>query len=487
MAEKFSPWLAHAAEVYPGKTALQFRQYTWTYAQLYKATGHFAQSMGIERDSRIAIISVNCPEQIIASHGIMLVGGTVAHINHRLSPAEIAEQVKQISPDLVLFQENLNEKIPETVNAFSLDAVDLFMRTPLSLRDKGISPDATCAIFMTSGTTGTPKAVQLSYRNFIASAISSALNIGINPEDRWLACLPLDHIGGFSILTRSAIYGTAVELHSGFDPDWIKQSLAHNGTSLMSLVPTMLQKLLDIGVQPTESLRAILLGGGRIQKDLVQKAWDSGLPVLPSYGLTEACSQVTTLPPEEVNERPDSAGKPLPMTEIKIISEDGEESSAGKIGEIHVKSPKVMNGYLNDPEATRQSIKNNWLTTGDSGHVDADGFLYPVSRRSDLIVSGGENIYPVEVESALSKHPDIKDVCVFGIDDEKLGQKVAAAIVLKAGLQLKSIQLTQNEFPELASYKFPKEIVQVKAIPKTSLGKPKRRILQKRFSAKLSE
>jgi len=490
MTDTFPPWLAHTAKKFPDRIALQYQQQSWTYAQLFQAAFRFAQSNRISSQSRIAVISKNSPEQAIASHGIMLAGGTIAHINHRLTAGEIQSQIDRISPDTVFCQNHLWEKTAQVspdIPVRSLDDIKLYPGQPHSVSTPQILPNRTCAIFMTSGTTGLPKAVQLSYGNFIASAIGSGLNMGIHADDKWLACLPVDHIGGFSILVRSVIYGTAVFLHPGFEVHRIKTALERDKVTLGSLVPAMLNQLHDENLNSVESVRAILLGGGPMEKRLIEHAWTQGLPVLPSYGLTEACSQVTTMPPESIPDKPGSAGKPLPFTTVKILSEDGMESSTGDIGEILVKGPTVMRGYLDDKEANRQTLQDGWLHTGDYGFLDNDGFLHTVSRRQDLIVSGGENIYPEEVEAALLKHPGIRDVCVFGIEDKIWGQKVVAAVVPDDRSHATSLNFSAEDFPDLAPFKFPKEFVQVEAIPRTPIGKVKRRALKKRFSDTTSE
>jgi O-succinylbenzoic acid--CoA ligase len=294
-----------------------------------------------------------------------------------------------------------------------------------------VDPDATFVVIHTSGTTGRPKPVELTYENFHASAVANAQNLGVQPDDRWLCCMPLFHVGGLSILTRSAINQTEAVIHEGFDAHKVKQALAEERITLLSLVPTQLSRLLDAGVTAPH-LRAALIGGGPIPKDLLARA---PFPVIPTYGMTETCSQVWT-------------GKPLP----------GAEIVNGPEGELLIRGPMV---------APNAIAEDGWLHTGDRGHIDEEGNLTVEGRIADTIVTGGENVAAAEVEEALLSHPAVQDAAVVGRPDPEWGQAIHAFVVVDGDTATLDAHLRER----LAGYKVPKEISQIEEIPRNAAGK----------------
>ncbi|TML75357.1 MAG: 2-succinylbenzoate--CoA ligase, partial [Actinobacteria bacterium] len=266
-------------------------------------------------------------------------------------------------------------------------------------------------VLFTSGTTGAPKAVVLTRLNHEASAIASAWNLGVAPDDRWLCVLPLHDIGGLAILLRSAMYGTTAVLHERFDAERVVAAIEAGEVSLVSLVPTMLRRMREAGLSGPGGVRAILLGGGPVPRDLLEWAAAIGLPVLQTYGMTETASQIATLRAGEAVAHHGSAGRPLPGVELAV---DGA-------GEILVRGPMVSAGALS---------ADGWLHTGDRGHLDEDGFLHVEGRIDDVIVTGGENVAAVEVEQALLSHPAVADAAVAGRPDPDWGRAVTAWVVL---------------------------------------------------------
>jgi O-succinylbenzoic acid--CoA ligase len=258
--------------------------------------------------------------------------------------------------------------------------------------------------------------------------------------------------------------------------------LTQHQITLISLVPTQLHRLLEAGVQVPDSLRLILLGGAAASPDLQRRAYDRGLPVATTYGLTEAASQVATMHPEQARFKPGCVGKPLKGVTVRIVDDVGGELPAGRIGEIVVSGGNVMRGYLEHPDLDPPGT----LRTGDLGYLDADGDLWLVQRRSDLIISGGENIYPVEVENILKKHPAVDDACVVGLHDAEWGQTPAAAIVLKPGMSATLDELDAHCKAHLAGYKRPRRYVFVDHLPQTASGKVIRREVAALFSGESS-
>jgi len=341
-------------------------------------------------------------------------------------------------------------------------------------------------LLFTSGTSGRPKAALLSDRNLRASARASIQLLGRDADDRWLCCMPLFHIGGLSILVRSVLARTCVVLHRGFDAGAVSQALDHERVTRVSWVATMLSRVLDHrGDRPApDSLRLVLLGGGPAPDSMLERARRLGYPLAPTYGLTEAASQVATRPPDAAVREGESLASglvALPGTEIRIVDEAGMPLPADSPGAIEVRGPTVMPGYFRDRDATTSALRNGWLVTGDVGILDVRGGLQVLDRRSDLIVSGGENVYPAEVESVLAGYPGVSEAAVIGAPDPRFGACVRALVVPEAGAALEEPALLEFCRERLAGFKVPRSIDFVDALPRTASGKLLRRDLANRF------
>jgi O-succinylbenzoic acid--CoA ligase len=320
----------------------------------------------------------------------------------------------------------------------------------VALRDT-VDPDAPHSIIHTSGTTSRPKPVVLTYGNHHASARASAANLGVEPDDAWLGVLPLFHVGGLQVLLRSAIYGTTAVLHDGFDADRVKAALEAGEVTLASFVATMVRRLRDAGWERAPRLRAALVGGGPVPRDLLEWAGERGLPLLQTYGMTETASQIVTATAGSL-----SAGRPLPGVELRTSPD----------GELLVRGPMVSRGALSD---------DGWLHTGDRGHVDDAGLLHVEGRIGDTIVTGGENVAAAEVEEALLSHPAVRDAGVVGRPDPEWGQVVTAYVV--ADPDVSDEELIAHARERLAAYKLPKAIHRSDELPRNPAGKLVRRNL----------
>jgi O-succinylbenzoic acid--CoA ligase len=342
--------------------------------------------------------------------------------------------------------------VPVNTRERSVPAHDLLVSEPLSgpEADVGIrgepDPDATWVVIHTSGTTSTPKPVELTYANFRASAAAAAENLPVGPGDRWLCPLPLFHVGGLSILTRSAIYGSCAILHERFDVDAVRESLESGEATLVSLVATMLRRLRVAGLERAPALRAALVGGGPVPRDLLEWGAEVGLPLLQTYGMTETCSQIATAGAAS------SYARLLPRVEVRI----------GEGGEILVRGPMVSPGALSG---------DGWLHTGDRGSLDGDGFLHVEGRIKDTIVTGGENVAAAEVEEALLAHPAVADAAVVGRPDAEWGEAVTAFVVIEQGAAPSDAELTAHCRERLAGYKVPRAVHRVAELPRTESGK----------------
>ncbi len=343
--------------------------------------------------------------------------------------------------------------------------------------------DAPAAVVFTSGTSAGPRAVVLTHGNFLWSALGSARNLGVRSDDLWLCCMPLHHVGGLSIPVRSAMYGTAALLHSGFDAARVNRAIDEERVTLLSLVPTMLSRLLDDrGDRPVPaSLRAALIGGAAAPAGLLERAAALSMRALPTYGLTEAASQVATLPLHEWPRGLASAGRPLPYTQVEIRGSDDRAVGPGIEGEIVVRGPTVMAGYLGTPEETQAALDRRWLRTGDVGAWDDEGRLVVLDRRADRIVTGGENVSPEEVETVIASHPAVAQVCVVALPSREWGSEVAAAVVLRPGRSLSLEELRAHAGGRLSGFKLPRHLVVVDALPRSAGGKLLRRVVRERL------
>lgn len=462
-------FLADRARTSPDRPALIFRENTWTYAELNTAVAGMSarlDSWGLRAGDRTAVFLPNRPELVILVHALARLGAVIVPLNLRLTRFELADLLAQADVKWLLVGEEA-----ETVRGLLPAERTIVIETLQSgvvdssgWAHREIALEREWGILFTSGTSGRAKGAVLTYGNLHASAMSSALRLGSHPDDRWLLGMPLYHVGGLSIVFRCALYGTTVVLQDGFEPDALLLALDRYRVTMISLVPTMLRKLLDrfVGVWP-ESVRLVLLGGAAAREDLVAEAISRGLPVALTYGLTEAASQVATAPPELVRRKVGSVGKPLDTISLRIVNEAGAVQPPGVPGEIQVQGPTVMRGYLGFPELT------GWLSTGDIGYLDGEGDLFVMQRRTDLIVTGGENVYPAEVESVLRAHPAVRDVCVVGLPDEVWGQRVAALVVPREKIDAEAIEAFLRT--RLAGYKLPRRIVFADELPCTASGK----------------
>lgn len=485
-------WLSARAYASPDKIAIiehrngqafemKYDHLNWQVDQLCVMLSH----EGVSSGQHIAMLMSNSIESVTYLFASMRIGLIFVPLNTRLTVDELDFQLTQADVDYLL-----TPVVDETVSALQdrghavleINPANYLIDTTFTLYDN-IDLDKSFLIVHTSGTSGKPKGATLTYGNLFYSAMASAYRIGHNPDDRWLCVLPLFHIGGISIFIRAVLYGITVDLYEKFDTDTINYALTHEDVSLISLVPTMLYRLLESRTETWNSkLRLVLLGGAATTPELMQGCIEEDIPVATTYGLSEASSQVATTLPGDAVRKPGTVGKPLMFTQVKIVDENGISQNPGDYGEVLVKGETIMQGYYNNPDATEKTIREGWLHTGDIGYLDTEGDLFLVQRRSDLIITGGENVYPAEIESVLRQHPAIKEVAVVGIPDTEWGQKVAVAIILENKHSLSIDELSTYAREHLAGYKIPREMVFVDALPLTGSGKIERNAVRNFFT-----
>lgn len=485
-------WLAAAAASRPSGTALTYyrdgQRHSLTLAELNTLVSRWTAALanfGVNPGDHVGLLMPNNEAAVFIILAAARRGAVLVPLNTRLTTDELGYQITKSRCATILFDPQLSEQIP-TLDQGSVSLIEV--RPELLpagdfdavYHDGAYDLNAVQAIIFTSGTTGQPKGAQITFGNHYFSALGSAARIGLDPGDSWLVCLPFYHVGGLAIIFRSLLYNTAVSLfdmRAGFDPAALMQHIVDEPVTLISLVPTMLWRMLDAGFADPAHLRLILLGGAATTPELIERCRGLRLPIVTTYGMTEATSQVATLLPEGVYAKPGSVGRPLMFTQVAVVDGHGAPLPAGEVGEIVVSGLSVMHGYFDETHDDKK--RGNRLFTGDLGYLDADGDLWILQRRSDLIISGGENIYPAEVESVLRRHPAVADVCVVGVPDPEWGQRVAAAVVLKSNAVATADELTTFCRDHLAGYKIPRAYKFLKALPQTASGKVQRSAVQR--------
>jgi o-succinylbenzoate---CoA ligase len=427
-------WLARAARLRGDRAALITAGERVSYRELYaqaRVVAGALQRRGVTAGDRVAL-ALPSEELVVVLHGCLLLGAVAVPIDLRLREHERRERAAGAT--LVLASADVDLLIHDSGR-------------PLA-DPRPLDPADTATLMFTSGTTAGPKRVALSYDNWLWNAIGSALALGLDPEETWLCPMPLAHVGGLSVQIRSAIYATTVLLHDRFDTERALAALMDPSqrVTLVSLVPTMLARLLDAGLREPPTLRRALLGGGPIPPALLRRARLAGVDVAPSYGMTEACSQIAT------------DGFPLIGIDLRIAGDQ----------EILVRGRNVAAGAL---------APDGWLHTGDLGGFDDRGALVIAGRKADTIVSGGENVAPAEVEAVLMEHPAVVDAAVFGRPDAEWGEAVVAHVVLAEGATVAADELRAHCARRLAAFKVPKRFEPVAGVPRGVTGKLLRREL----------
>jgi O-succinylbenzoic acid--CoA ligase len=470
-----------AAARSPESDALTFAGQRWTYRELDTEVGRWVaalQARRIRAGDRLALLAANHAHTVFLFFALGRLGAVLAPLNARLTQAELAPLLEDIAPRVTLAQKSLADRLP---NAEPLETWADAVQSP-STTCEPLEESSPRVVLFTSGTTGRPKGAVLTEGNFRASARCSARNLGVHPAPRWLGTLPLFHVGGLAMMSRTAYDGGCLLLHDRFDVHAVNQAIDTEGVTHASFVATTLERVLDAraGRPVPETFRLALIGGGPVPAPLLERARAARLLALQTYGLTEACSQVTTERPSEADGR--TAGPALPGLQVRIVGPDGEVLSPGREGDIEVRGPTVMAGYLNRPEATREALRDGWLRTRDVGMLDERGRLTVLSRRTDLIVRGGENLYPLEIETVIASHPAVQEVSVVGIADARWGEVPVAFVVLRPGHALPG-DLDGWCRRSLAGFKVPARFITLDALPRNAMGKVERTLLRQRATA----
>lgn len=457
-------WLRYGKQYYPNRICMN----NYTYQDIYSAVVNVATRLQTLSDTRIAIVSDNSVTMAVYLLAAMLVRKEVLLLNVHLTAREIEKQLCELHITTVLHSAKRRTQVPASVIAIEFESVEAMLHDIAEdTFDWTFAEHDIAAIMNTSATTGQFKSVPLRWGQIKAHVQASQEVLGRSEQDNWLMVLPLFHVSGLSILMRSLYNGTAMTIMESYDEEQVLQCIHDGRINMMSLVPTILKNL-----EPRithHQLRVILLGGEFIPRPLVDACVAKQLPIYKTYGMTETFSQSVTMPVLLNLNKLDSVGKPLPGMTVHIVNPDVDG-----VGEIHLNGPMVMRGYIN-----REPIHGDF-NTDDMGYVDEDGFLYILNRRTDLIISGGENIYPKEIEDTVYAMQGVKECAVIPVADTKWGQVPALFVAFDDidALGTDSKMIVRDYISsKLAKYKVPKYITIMDALPRNGTGKIMRKSL----------
>lgn len=454
-------WLKRNAERVPENIALDDGRTQLTYMNVYETALQYAYVLHQLNRKRISFYIDNRLDSALIIYGAWLAGIEAVMINTRLTDKEITAQLKSVDTDTII------AILPLNIDGFNIISwSELEAKRGTETYEIPMDLERIASIMFTSGTTGPQKAVPQTFNNHLASAIGCKESLGFDQNTKWLSVLPIYHISGLSVLLRSMIEGFTVRIVNKFDADQILEIIKGENITHISLVPQTLKWMMDAGLTEPYHLEKILLGGAKLSHALIEEALQYHLPIYNSFGMTETCSQFLTASPAMLKFNPDTVGKPSPNVDVKIIKPNREGH-----GELLINGDNVINGYLY-PKNLTDTFENGYFKTGDIAKIDSEGNVMIYDRRKDLIISGGENIYPFEIESAAKRYKNVNDAMCIGVEDAKWGQVPKLYYVSESDIDENKLQHFLQQ--ELAKYKVPKTYQRVETLPYTSTGKLKR-------------
>lgn len=513
-----STFLSMAADMYDGRVALVFRDLRLTYPQLLERVRRLASSLvahGVQRGDKVAILQTNCNEYVEAYFAVSMIGGVFVPLNFRAKREELTYMLDN-SDSSVLF---VGDRYIPLVNAIRDQLPKLRLLISIESRQEGmlyyndlieqgdpegppeVDPDdqELNMLMYTSGTTAMPKGVMLTYGGFTEYMFSSVEPAVDDDTGVTLLVAPMYHIAGATAVLSAIYGGRRLVIHPQFDPKAWLETVSREKVTTAFLVPTMLKRLMDepdFDKYDLSSLRVISYGGAPMPVPVILRAierFPKHVAFMNAFGQTETTSTVTVLGPEDhrlegtpeeierKKRRLSSIGRPLGDVQVQIQDENGNPLPPYTVGEVCISAPRTMQGYYKQEEATRQTIRDGWIHTRDMGYMDEEGYLYLAGRKSDMIIRGGENIAPEEIEHVLHVHPAVEECAVIGVPDEEWGEKVMAVIVPKEGATVTAQEIIDFCKARLASFKAPEIVEFVKELPRNQMGKILKKDLREQF------
>jgi fatty-acyl-CoA synthase len=499
---KLYDWIHLHAGCTPERLALRFPGRDLSYAGLAGLVDRYAAGLaaaGVQRGGCVAFLGLNSPDEIALLFACARLGAMFIPLNWRLAALEHRQILIDCPPSVLLVEPQFVQQTeairsslgPTLMVTFGPASPGWLEHSELLARGEGvrIQPDFTCLgsmpllVCYTSGSTGKPKGVLLSQDAIAWNALNSADMQEMTSDDRILNNLPLFHVGGLNNQTTPALrMGCTVVLQPKFDVDATFDAIEKERITLAQMVPSQLTMMLASPRWATadlSSLRMILTGSTLVPEQLIRTVHARGVPLVQVYGSTETCPIAACLKAADAERKIGSAGKPAAHCEVRVVDEMGHDAAAGATGQILVRGPNLMSGYWNAPEATAAALLDGWYHTGDMGYFDAEGYLYVNGRSKDMIISGGENIYPAEIENVLLESPDVAEALVVGLPDERWGEVVVAVVVPHQNCKVTESEVMRRVEGRIARFKQPRKVLFVDELPKTSTGKVRREAVRR--------
>ncbi|MFI5967429.1 long-chain fatty acid--CoA ligase [Streptomyces asoensis] len=494
--EGLGSWPARRARKTPHRTALVHDGRPTDYRTLHTRTtrlAHALRARGVRRGDRIAYLGPNHPSYLETLFAAGTLGAVFVPLNTRLAGPEIAYQLADSGAKALVYgpsHAGLVAGLPGTTDVRTYVEVGGEYEEALAAAsdepiDTPVAPDDTCIIMYTSGTTGRPKGAMLTHGNLTWNAVNVLVDTDLIADERALVCAPLFHTAGLNMLTLPVLLkGGCCVLVEAFDPEAAFDLIERHRITFMFGVPTMFEQ---VARHPRwadadlSSLRILTCGGSPVSTPLIAAYQRRGLTFLQGYGMTEASPGTLFLDAEHAISKAGSAGVPHFFSDVRVVRPDLAPVRTGETGEVVVRGPHVMPGYWGLPEETAASFADGWFRSGDAARVDEDGYVHIVDRIKDMIISGGENIYPAEIEDLLLAHPDIVECAVIGVSDDKWGEVPRAVVVLRDGASADPDEVLASLAGRLAKYKIPKSVVVADALPRTASGKLLKSRVRSRF------
>jgi len=492
--------LEHATKCYPSSTAIVDGDQRVTYRELGDNVGRMMsvlRNAGVTEGSRVAVLAQNSLQFIELWLAVPMVGATLAPLNTRLTSHELRPIIEEYDPAILFTDGDLAEardlvESKTLVQAMGDELAALVAAEEPSQPSPNVNEDDVMSVVYTGGTTGRSKGVMLTHRNRLSDALSMVIATRLTASDVWLNCSPVFHTSGTFCLLPTFWVGATMVVENKFDPSLYADRVHAESVTVGFMVPKMIQDVLDV-LEPNDprldTLRFLGHGGAPITEPLLKDACDRlpGLEFASLYGSTELAPMATLFQHQELHSgggRFASCGQPVLGVEVRVIDDSGDPVQAREVGEVAVRGPNLMKGYFRRPDATAEAIVDGFYRTGDLGYLDEDGYLYIADRKKDMIISGGENIYSLEIETVIAEFPGVIEVAVFGRPDEVWGEAVCATVVASEEIDLEALRLLCRE--RLAGYKQPRHIeVVATPLPRTPAGKVSKRDLRAAVDARV--
>lgn len=493
-------WIWRRSRQCPHAPALEFRGQVSTYAQLDDRTTRFAhvlRGLGVGPGDRVGILSTNHPAYLEVLFSCGILGAIFVPLNARLTASEVAFAVQDSGLAVLVHSTALVAVAVGATETGSTrrialgDELDALIAAADSSRiDEPVVGEDLCFVMYTSGTTGKPKGVVMTHDNVLFAVLNAILDLDLCSDEVALVCAPLFHTAALDMVALPTLFkGGAVVIEEGFDARRVLDVVESRSVTYTFGVPTMLDALVAHSMwaeTDLSSLRRVVVAAAPVPARTLRAYSERGVKMCQGYGLTESGPGATILASVDAERKMGTAGVPHTFTDVRIVDALSEPVSPGERGEIQIQGPHVMKEYWGRPEATADVFDDGWLRTGDIGIADAEGFVTIVDRLKDMIISGGENIYPAEVEAALLELPGVESCAVFGVPDDKWGESAVAAITVSEGTRVALDSLAEALGGWLAGYKIPKRYVLVDEIPRNPTGKIRKNVLREQYSASMS-